>query len=145
MMAPAQPWPGFKYVQVPGLANRKIARWLRTQRKNMTRFFYDRGLLDLALRMEQIKASRQGMMAKNRMFQKVLDDYARLTNPSPVAVSGATEAPAAVEAAPVLSERSVVLPESGGDPAAASGDRSDAGSGVPTVVESDDSDAVIEE
>jgi len=76
-------WPGFGYVQVPGLANRLIARWLRTQRRNMREFFRQRGLTDLVLRMDQIRNSRQGMLAKNRMFQKVLDDYAQLVNGTP--------------------------------------------------------------
>lgn len=130
MMAEAR-WPGFGYVQVPGLANRFIARWLRTQRKNMTRFFYDRGLLDLALRMEQIKASRQGMMAKNRMFQKVLDDYSKIANPAV-----GTTAPAAAEAAPVQEGGSVVLPDGADSNQPGDGDHGGGpvdGSGVPVV------------
>ena len=74
-------WPGFNYEQVPGLANRLIARYLRTQRKSMLRFFQERGLYVLAERMSQIQKSRQGMMAKNRMFQEVLNDYSKLVNP----------------------------------------------------------------
>jgi len=81
--APAGRWPSFPhYVQVPGLANRIIARYLRTQRKNMRRFFAERGLFALADRMSQIRKSKQGMMAKNKMFQGVLDDYSRLVNPT---------------------------------------------------------------
>jgi hypothetical protein len=76
------PWPGFKYQQVPGLANRHIARWLRTQRKTMARLFASRGMYDLVERMQRIRLSRQGMMAKNRMFQEVLDAYARATAPA---------------------------------------------------------------
>jgi hypothetical protein len=101
-----RPWPGFGYVQVRGLANRHISRYLRTQRKNMRRFFQERGLFALADRMNQIRKSKQGMMAKNRYFQEVLDDYAKLTappavapsvpgsvlQPAPVAIAGETEA-----------------------------------------------------
>lgn len=79
-----RPWPGFGYVQVPGLANRHISRYLRAQRKNMRRLFQERGLWDLAERMNQIRKSRQGMMAKNRMFQKLLDEYAKRVTPNPV-------------------------------------------------------------
>jgi hypothetical protein len=75
-------WPGFKYEQVPGLANRLISRYLRTQRKNMRRFFEERGLYTLLDRMNQIRKSRQGMLAKNRIFQDVLNEYSKLVNPS---------------------------------------------------------------
>ncbi len=75
-------WPGFGYQQVPGLANRLISRYLRTQRKNMKRFFEERGLYTLAERMNQIRNSRQGMLAKNRMFQGVLSEYQQLVTPT---------------------------------------------------------------
>lgn len=75
-------WAGLGYEQVPGLANRIIARYLRGQRRNMERFFTDRGLYDSADRMRQIRLSRQGMMAKNRMFQEVLNEYARRASPT---------------------------------------------------------------
>ena len=84
MTEPQTRWPSFGYVQVPGLANRLISRYLRTQRKNMLRFFQDRGLYTLANRMKQIRNSKQGMLAKNRYFQEVLNEYAKLTNPTPV-------------------------------------------------------------
>lgn len=77
-------WPTFGYVQVPGLANRLISRYLRTQRKNMRRFFQERGLYTLLDRMNQIRNSKQGMMAKNRMFQEVLNSYAKLSTPATV-------------------------------------------------------------
>lgn len=83
-------WSALGYEQVPGLANRLISRYLRAQRRNMRRFFLERGFLDLAERMRQIKLSRQGMMAKNRMFQKVLDDYTKRTTPQPVAEAAPT-------------------------------------------------------
>jgi hypothetical protein len=123
-VAGQQRWPGFKYQQVPGLANRHIARWLRTQRKNMRRLFAERGMLDLVERMDWIQKSRQGMMAKNRMFQKVLDDYAQRTT------TGA--APKA--------ENSQALPQPGLDVRVESTDpvdpervRSDSSGGVPRV------------
>jgi hypothetical protein len=79
--APATRWPGLGYEQVPGLANRIISRYLRAQRRNMMRFFTERGLLDLAERMRRIRKSRQGMLAKNQMFQKVLNDYSERVTP----------------------------------------------------------------
>lgn len=75
-------WPTFGYIQVLGLANRLLSRYLRTQRKNMRRFFEERGLYAFADRMKQIRKSRQGMLAKNRYFQEVLNDYSRLSNPT---------------------------------------------------------------
>src|ERR1700722_17374147 len=83
--AQKRPWSEFNYVQVPGLANRLIARYLRTQRKNMRRFFQERGLYTLLDRMNQIRNSRQGMLAKNRYFQEVLNEYSKLANPAAVA------------------------------------------------------------
>jgi hypothetical protein len=98
-------WPSFGYQQVPGLANRHISRYLRTQRKNMLRFFQERGLYTLADRMSQIRKSTQGMIAKNRMFQEVLNSYAKLATPAnvtsvpgsvlqptPLTISGESEA-----------------------------------------------------
>jgi hypothetical protein len=101
-MTESQRWPGFKYEQVPGLANRHISRYLRTQRKNMRRFFQERGFYALADRMNQIRKSRQGMLAKNRMFQAVLDEYSKLTTVNaavsevpgtPLVISGETDNP----------------------------------------------------
>ena len=73
------------YEPVPGLMNRLISRYLRTQRKNMLRFFQERNMFALADRMNQIRKSRQPMLAKNRMFQEVLNEYSRLANPTTVA------------------------------------------------------------
>jgi hypothetical protein len=78
------PFASLGYEPVPAIINRLVARYLRTQRKNMTNFFQERGLFDLADRMNQIRKSRQGMLAKNRMFQQVLNDYAKLTTPATV-------------------------------------------------------------
>jgi hypothetical protein len=88
-----QRWPGFGYEQVPGLANRHISRYLRTQRKNMRRFFQERGLYAFALRMDSIRKSNQTMLEKNRRFQKVLDAYAALATQaeSPKVIAGETE------------------------------------------------------
>jgi hypothetical protein len=76
---------------VPGLANRIIARYLRGQRRNMERFFTERGLFESADRMRQIRLSRQGMMAKNRMFQEVLNEYARRATPQPAVETNSVE------------------------------------------------------
>jgi hypothetical protein len=77
-----KPWEGFGYEPVGVITNKLISRYLRTQRKNMRRFFEERGLFTLAERMNQIRKSRQGMLEKNRMFQAVLNDYSRLANTS---------------------------------------------------------------
>jgi hypothetical protein len=92
-------WAEFGYEPVRGLANRHISRYLRTQRKNMRRFFQERGLYTLLDRMNQIRNSRQGMLAKNLMFQKVLNDYAKLSSP------------------PVVTHHVPGVPEGAGEPA----------------------------
>jgi hypothetical protein len=79
-----KPWAGMGYEPVGAIVNKLLARYLRTQRKNMLRFFQERGLYTLADRMDQIRKSRQGMLAKNRMFQEVLNSYAKLSTPATV-------------------------------------------------------------
>jgi hypothetical protein len=78
-------WAEFKYEPVGPVVMKLMGRYLRTQRKNMLRFFQERGLYALADRMSQIRKSRQGMLAKNRMFQEVLNSYAKLSTPANVA------------------------------------------------------------
>jgi hypothetical protein len=133
-----KPWPGFNYQQVPGLANRHIARWLRSQRKNMIRFFHERRMYEFEERMLQIRKSRQGMLAKNRMFQEVLNAYARRTSP-----------PAAAEAVAPQTEGNghvAVRAEAGRGPAVDHGNGTDAGGRVPPVADQNDGpDVVIEE
>jgi hypothetical protein len=133
-------WTGLDYQQVPGLANRIISRYLRSQRKNMLRFFTERGMFDLAERMRRIKLSRQGMLAKNQMFQKVLNEYSERVTPK------------GTEATPPLTERNLVLsdphraaPESASEHTELDdGVRSDAGRGVSAVA-SEDGGMLIEE
>lgn len=92
-----KPFASFKYEPVPAIVNRLLARYLRAQRKNMRHFFEERGLFVLADRMKQIRKSRQGIMAKNRYFQQVLNDYAKLTTPSiPGTVPGSVLQPTPV-------------------------------------------------
>lgn len=82
MVEQQKPWASFGYEPVGAIVNKLLARYLRTQRKNMKRFFEERGLYALADRMKQIRKSRQPMLAKNRMFQDVLNQYApQLTSP----------------------------------------------------------------
>src|ERR1700677_2954950 len=89
-----KPWEGMGYEPVGAITTKLIARYLRTQRKNMRRFFEERGLFAFADRLNQIRKSRQGMLEKNRMFQVVLNDYSRFANPS---VSGdSADVPAGV-------------------------------------------------
>jgi hypothetical protein len=92
-----KPWEGFGYEPVGAITNKLIARYLRTQRKNMRRFFEERGLFTLAERMNQIRKSRQGMLEKNRLFQGVLNDYAALSAPK---ISGTV--PGSVLQSPVI-------------------------------------------
>ena len=82
MAEQVKPWSEFKYEPVGAIVNKLLARYLRTQRKNMLRFFQERGLYTLVERMKQIRNSRQDMLAKNRMFQEVLNSYAKLTTPA---------------------------------------------------------------
>jgi hypothetical protein len=75
-------WPGFKYEPVRGLMGRHISRYLRIQRKNMRRFFMERGMFDLAERLDVIrKDSAMGMLEKNRKFQEILNEYSQRTAP----------------------------------------------------------------
>jgi hypothetical protein len=91
------PFASLGYRPVGPIVNRLLARYLRTQRKNMRRFFQERGLYVLTDRMNQIRKSRQGMMAKNRYFQQVLNDYSKLVNPTVApAVPGSVLQPAPV-------------------------------------------------
>jgi hypothetical protein len=105
MTEQTKPWASFGYEPVGAIVNKLLARYLRTQRKNMRRFFQERGLFALADRMDQIRKSRQGMLGKNRMFQKVLNEYAALSTPqvsesvpgnvlqqAPVVIAGENEA-----------------------------------------------------
>jgi hypothetical protein len=138
-LASRKPWSGLGYEMVPGLANRLISRYLRGQRRNMERFFTERGLHDSALRMRQIRLSRQGMLAKNRMFQEVLNEYARRASPQPVAEA------ANLEGSP---SPDVVLPAEArldSFPVHAAGDGTDAGAGVQVVASEDSAGIVIEE
>ena len=79
-----KPWASFGYEPVGPIVNKLLARYLRTQRKNMLRFFQERGLYALADRMNQIRNSKQGMMAKNQMFQQVLNEYSKFATPAVV-------------------------------------------------------------
>ena len=136
--APPKPWSGFKYEQVPGLANRHIARWLRYQRRNMLRFFLANNLTDLADRLSRIRKSNKGMMEKNRAFQKVLDDYSKLVNPGAAPVAAAE-----ADAVQVQGNGGVGVLRDADAPADADGGRGDDGSGVPGVEAQDG--VVVEE
>lgn len=108
MTEQVKPFASMGYEPVGAVVNKLLVRYLRAQRKNMRRFFDERGLFTLADRMNQIRKSRQGMLGKNRMFQGVLNEYAALTNPTvtpsvpgavlqsppkpaPIAIAGETE------------------------------------------------------
>lgn len=143
---PIPKWAGLGYEQVPGLANRIIARYLRGQRRNMERFFTDRGLYDSAERMRQIRLSRQGMLAKNRMFQEVLGEYAQRATPPAVAGNEATDQQGAGTAGVDVPHAEPDLRDAGqpaADPVRSDGEVP-SGS-VPAVAGQDDDVPVIEE
>jgi hypothetical protein len=140
--ASPKPWSGFGYESVPGLANRLISRYLRSQRHNMERFFQERGLLESAERMRQIRLSRQGMMAKNRMFQEVLGEYARGATATAVPEAANLEVGADTDVG--LQDTIGQRLAGHGDGVGADGIRPDAGSSVP-VVAVEDSGPVIQE
>jgi len=134
MTEQTQPWPGLKYAPLRGLTDRLLARWLRTQRKNMRRFFAERGMFDELEQMERIKRSRQGTVAKNQMFKEVLDAYA--------ARATAQSAPKTASVADDggVDVRDAVPPDDGADR-----NRRDAGISVPEVEGVGGSEPVIEE
>jgi hypothetical protein len=138
--ASPKPWSGLGYEPVPGLMNRIIARYLRGQRKNMERFFQERGLLESAERMRQIRLSRQGMMAKNRMFQEVLGEYAR------GATLGATPtATAEADDQQVTANQHVDLSSAEQPVSDSNGVRPDASDSVSELASGDGAGIVIEE
>lgn len=137
---PKHPWETLGYQPVRGLMDRIVSRYLRGQRKNMERFFRERGLLDSAERMRQIRLSRQGMLAKNRMFQEVLNDYTKLVTPNPV-VGAST--PAAPETKDLPQERSLALQDSDGS--VSDGPGPDTGGSVPEMASPAGAGVVIEE
>jgi hypothetical protein len=141
---PQHKWSGLNYEQVPGLANRIISRYLRGQRKNMERFFKERGLHDSAERMRQIRLSRQGMLAKNRMFQEVLGEYAQRAS-APGAQEAAAAGEAAHQEAAADADLGVPAPVSGGPVPAGNGPDTDVG--VPELAAGGEADTgpVIEE
>jgi len=110
MTEQAQRWPSFGYQPVRGLYDRILSRYLRTQRKNMRRLFEERGMFALADRMNQIRKSRQPMRAKNRYFQEVLIDYAKLITAASSAPAG-SDGPAVPGALPPPPEAAGGAPE----------------------------------
>lgn len=98
----------------------------------MLRFFMERGLFDLAERLNQIKRSRQGMLAKNREFQKVLNEYSERATARPATEAASSENPG---------DNALGLRTSGG----ASRDSIDAGGGVPEMASADGAGIVIAE
>jgi len=145
MTEATQPWAGLYYAPVRGLTDRRIARYLRTQRKNMRRFFAEHGMFDELEQMERIRKSRQRTVAKNEMFREVLDAYAKRITES----AGATPQPgpeaAHQPAVPIVDQRpedAVAVQAAEGRPG---GDGVHAGDGVPGVAVDGGTEPVIEE
>jgi hypothetical protein len=133
-------WPGFKYEPVRGLMNRHISRYLRIQRKNMRRFFSERGFSHLAARLDEIrKDSAMGMLEKNRKFQEILNAYAKAVAPPGAATvhTPGAEANDQQNAGSVAVEVPSQTARASDQMAAAGGTRGDAGAGVQVVVEED--------
>lgn len=89
-------WGALGYEPVRGLSERLISRYLRSQRRQLARFFAANGYVDLHARLMEIKYSRQGMMAKNRMFQQVMNEYVARMAPPPKAEASLQPVPAIV-------------------------------------------------
>ena len=139
-------WDALGYQPVRGLVNTHIARYLRHQRKNMRRFFAERGMVDWFLRLEEIrKDPRRDFMQKNRSFQRILNEYTASSVPSVAdgmaPKAGDTGAPGSGVPAAGLDVRAA------GPALAVSGaDLSDHdGGGVPEVARDDGAQPVIEE
>ena len=133
------PWAGFKYAPVRGLMNRHIARYLRLQRKNMRRFFNERGFPMLAMRLDTIKKdSAMSMLEKNRHFQEILNAYAKLVAP-PGTAAVPTPRTEAGDLEGKGSADVVLQPGTSGDAASGAADDSrsweDDGGSVPVVEE----------
>ena len=143
------PWAGFGYAPVRGLVDRHVARFLRTQRKTMRRFFQERGHLDLFAQLDDLrKNSARDFRSKNTTFQRILNEYISRANPVPVQTAAVDPI---AEAASTIEARGVVVPAAG--PVASSpdidpqpsGDGADAISGVSEVAGAAGDGVVIEE
>lgn len=144
--APSEPqkkWSGFGYEPVPGLINRHISRYLRTQRRNMRRFFVERGLLELAMRLDSLrKQSNRNFVQKNRAFQRILNEYIKLATPT----NSTDAAGVAVEAGPTVQPGELDLRTAGAPVAVPGADvLADDGGRVPEVASDDGAGHVIEE
>ena len=128
-------WRGLSYEPVRGLADRLVARWLRSQRKSIRRTLWERGHVDLAQQLEQLKQNpRQGALEKNRHFQEIMNEYiSRVSS----------------QTAPVPEGRGVdVLPAESSDATLLHGTRPDTEGSVPAVADEardSGSEPVIEE
>ena len=112
------PWPGFRYAPVRGLRDRLLARWLRTQRKNLRRVFAERGHVDLLADLEKLKRNpRRSFLQKNRVFQRIMNEYiARVTPRTSAAAVGGEAAPEPVAgnvAVPPVPDRNGPGPDDG--------------------------------
>lgn len=84
------PWAGFGYAPVRDLSYRHVARFLRTQRKNVRRFFQEQGHLDLFAQMDELrKDSTRNFVQKNTTFQKILNEHISRSAPPAMAPKAA--------------------------------------------------------
>ena len=130
------PWAGFKYEPVPGLINRHISRFLRSQRKNIRRMLAERGHTDLLDDMVALKRDPTlNFMQKNKRFQRIMNEYIARTTPVPAPEAAPAEA---------AGDPNVGLPAAESDGPAGAGTNID--TSVPAVgdVHAADPAAVIE-
>lgn len=133
-------WPGFKYEPVRDLMGRHISRYLRIQRKNMRRFFTERGIFDLAQRLDVIrKDSAMGMLEKNRKFQEILNEYSHRTSPTAISETDHQQD----SGSSVVGVSATSRTDAGSD--SDSGSRRITDGGVPGLAGEDNSGFVIEE
>jgi hypothetical protein len=136
------PWKGFKYQPVRGLVDRHVARFLRTQRKNMRRFFLERGHLDLYAQLTDLrKQSNRNFIQKNQSFQRILNEHIARSQPAAPAAEAADTGAQKLPGVPELDVR---------DPGSAvavpgANDGGDAVRGVAELASDDVNGPVIEE
>jgi hypothetical protein len=73
-MTDTKPWTGFDYAPVRGLVDKQVARFLRAQRKNMRRFFLERGHMDLYAQLDELRRQpHRNFQQKNTTFQRIFE------------------------------------------------------------------------
>jgi hypothetical protein len=120
-------WPMLQYVPIRGAWERVQYRALRSSRKAMQRVFRQRGLIDFAERMEDLRKNPRLNGAEKRLvFEGILNDYAKF-----VTEQQAPTAAAEADAVEVSGNPDVVVPS--GEGGGTEGPGQDAAVGVPEL------------